>query len=102
MTKQFEITDDVFMQLQDCGLQEMSLQEASKVIGAHNKAIVRAAIRQNLDSWLVDLFPTCRIEVYGPGQHSEIRNLTPDQITLPLEIDWNSVYVRSAAMVWRA
>lgn len=102
MHKKFHITDKVFMQLQDCGLQEMSLSDAGKVVGVHNSVIVRAAIRQNLAAWLVDLFPTCRIDVYGPGRHREIRNLTPDQIDVPLDIDWSSVYVRSAAMVWRA
>ena len=102
MYKKFHITDKVFMQLQDCGLQEMSLSEAGKVVGVHNSVIVRAAIRQNLAAWLVDLFPTCRIEVFGPGRHSEMRKLTPDQIGVPLQIDWNNLYVRSAAVPWRA
>lgn len=101
MTARFDITDEVFMSLQDCGLQGMSLAEAGKVIGVHNKSIVRAAIRQNLASWLVDLFPTCKIDVEGAGRHIEIRTLKPDQIHVPLDIDMDSIYVRSAAMAWR-
>lgn len=59
-----------------------------------------------MSEWLAEKFPHKR--EYGGGGHNkekssgEIRWLTPEQIGAPLDVDWNSPYVRSAAMLWRA
>lgn len=102
--KKFKYTPEIIAHINACAAQGMSLHAASKEVGAHGITLRKAASREGLLKWLNDKFPP-RPELGGGSkvkEHvGEMRNLWPEDIQTPLDIDWDSPYVRSAAMVWR-
>lgn len=106
MKPKFSITPDILSHMNACSAQGKSMHATAREVGVDRVTIKRAAERQGLAGWLAEKFP--HKKEYGGGgwnkekDSGEMRWLRPEQISVPLDIDWNSPYVRSAAMLWRA
>ncbi|MDF0750336.1 hypothetical protein NLU14_08840 [Marinobacter sp. 71-i] len=101
----FELTESRISHINACAAQGKSLSATALELCVDPQTVKAAAKRQDMVEWLRGKFPHRSYDC-GGGHHNEkssgeIRNLAPEDISVPLDIDWNSPYVRSAAMVWR-
>lgn len=102
----FDLTESRISHINACSAQGKSLNATCAELGVDPQTVKAAAKRQDMVEWLRGKFPHRSYDC-GGGHHNEkssgeIRWLKPEDIAVPLAIDWNSPYVRSAAMVWRA
>lgn len=106
MTKDWPFTEQTLNALKDLRNDGYSLTRAAKFLGTRIATVRAKASEAGYTEELEAIYPskggdefrlveTC--SVYRGG----MRKLKPEQIAVPLDIDWNSPYVRSAAMVWR-
>lgn len=99
--KLFELTESRVAHLNACAAQGLSMNEASKELGADPKTIKKAAERAGLTAWLRAKFPA------STGGRKQQRRAEYQVITLaelraePPQVDTSLPHVRAAMMRWR-
>ena len=106
LTKDWPFTDQTLQALKDLRNDGYSFTRAAKYLGTRTDTLRMKAFHAQMDNELEAIYPskggeefrlveTCNVYRGGP------RKLKPEQIAVPLDIDRNHIYVRSAAMPWR-
>lgn len=106
----FTLTDTDLERLQVYANLGIPLQAAARRFGVKRATLAAALDRQGLGPWMDENFPSRQ----GQGRRNypetraskvdvgQMRKLKPEQIAAPLNVDRNHIYVRSAAVPWRA
>jgi len=84
-----------------------TFNQAAKAIHSRTDTIRDKAEKFGFSEELAEIYPPIRASIADKmsEMHMEflgMRKLKPEQIAVPLEINWDSPYVRSAVRPWRA
>lgn len=107
LLKDWPFTDQTLQALKDLRNDGYSFTRAAKYLGTRTETLRMKADNAQMGNELEAIYPskggeefrlveTCNVYRGGP------RKLKPEQIAVPLDIDRNHIYVRSASMKWRS